>query len=79
MIEVDPHKEFMLNAIRIASLRAKLMDNELLNIGLALREDMIGPEMAVKWLSDHGLLWLVEPLPGTVGAVAIANITEPKP
>ena len=73
---IDTHKEFLLDRLRVATLRCRLMENELLSIGTALRHDMIGPDMAVRWAHDMGVLWLIEPLPGTVGAVAIANITE---
>jgi len=75
---IDTHKEFLLDRLRVATLRCRLMENELLSIGTALRHDMIGPDMAVRWAHDMGVLWLIEPLPGTVGAVAIASITEPK-
>jgi len=77
-VDEDPHKEFLLAALRVAAARVKLLDNEIASIGVALRGDLIGPDMAVKWIHDMGLMWLIEPLPGTVGAVAIANITEPK-
>ena len=70
----DPHKEFMLSALRVASARVKLMDNEITSIGVALRHDLIGPEMAVKWCHDAGLMFLIEPLPGGVGAVALLGV-----
>ena len=69
----NPHTEFMLAALRAASARCKLWDNEITAVGVALRHDMIGPEMAVKWINDLGLMFLIEPLPGVVGQVALAN------
>ncbi len=74
VMDDDSHKEFLLAALRVASSRCKLWDNEIASIGIALRSDMIGPEMAVKWAHDMGLMWLIEPLPGVVGAVALANV-----
>jgi hypothetical protein len=72
--EIEAHREFLLSALRSASLRCKLMDNELVTIGVALKHDMIGPDTAVKWLHDHDLMWLIGPLPKAVGMVAEANI-----
>ena len=70
----DPHKEFMLSALRVASSRVRLMGNEIDAIGVALSNNMIGPEMAVKWAHDLGLMFLIEPLPGAIGGVALMNV-----
>jgi len=75
----DPHKEFLLAALRVASARCKLMDNEITSIGCALRGDMIGPETAVKWITDANLLWLVEPLPDSVGATVLPTVSAEVP
>jgi hypothetical protein len=48
-------KDFLLTAIRSATLRAKLDVNELQSIGAALTHDWITPEGAIEWLSDLGL------------------------
>lgn len=69
----DDKKEFMLAALRVASARCKLMDNEITAVGVALRHDMIGPEMAVKWCYDAGLQFLIEPLPGSIGQVSLLD------
>jgi hypothetical protein len=63
------HKEFLLSAIRAAMFRCKMWENELASIGIALRYDMVGPDMAVKMVHDAGLMFMIEPLPGTVGAI----------
>ena len=76
MIDDEPQKEFMLSALRVASARIKLMDNEILSVGVALRHDMIGPAMAVKWVHELGLMYLLEPMPGAVTAIAMAETTE---
>jgi hypothetical protein len=70
----DPHKEFMLAALRVASARCKLMDNEITSIGTALKHDLISPDMAVKWAHDMNVMFLVEPIPGAVGAIAMAEM-----
>ena len=75
----DPHKEFLLAALRVASARCKLMDNEITSIGCALRGDMIGPETAVQWVRDANLLWLIEPLPNAVGAATLPTVRPEVP
>ena len=72
----DPHKEFMLAALRVASARVKVMDNEINAVGIALRDNMICAEMAVKWVHDLGLMFLIEPVPGSIGAVSLLDRAE---
>jgi hypothetical protein len=55
----DDHREFLLAALRAASLRAKLMDAELNVIGLSLKAGMVTPEMAMQWIHDEGLMPIV--------------------
>jgi hypothetical protein len=69
----DPHREFILAALRVASARAKLMDNEIMSIGVALRGRLISPEMALKWANDMGLLYLMQPIPQAVEDVAMGK------
>ena len=35
---------------------------------------MIGPETAVKWITDANLLWLIEPLPSVIGAATLPTV-----
>jgi hypothetical protein len=49
-------KELILSALRSAVIRAKLDANELSTIGVALSGDMIGPDDALAWLADIGLI-----------------------
>jgi hypothetical protein len=49
-------KDFLLIAIRSATLRAKLDVNELQSIGTALNHDWITTDHAVQWLADIGLV-----------------------
>ena len=69
----DTHREFILAALRVASARAKLMDNEIMSIGVALRGNLISPKMAVMWASDMGLLYLMQPIPKEVEDAAEAK------
>jgi len=66
----DAHREFLLSALRAASLRVKVMDADLTSIGIALRANLIGPEVAVKWLHDADLMFLVGALPPAVGLLS---------
>ncbi len=59
----ESHREFLLSALRAASLRAKMWDVELTTIGIALKSGMVGPDEAVKWLKDVGALDLVGHIP----------------
>jgi hypothetical protein len=72
----ERHREFVLAALRAAALKARLMETEINNVGVALKHNLVGPEMAIKWVHDLGLMWLVEPLPGVVGAVALTDVSE---
>jgi hypothetical protein len=48
--------EFLLSAIRAATLRARLAATEFDSIGIALRRGLVSPDEAVAWLSDLNLL-----------------------
>jgi hypothetical protein len=48
--------EFLLTAIRAATLRARAAAAEFDSIGIALRRELISPDEAVAWLDDAGLL-----------------------
>ena len=60
------HREFLLSALRAASLRAKLFDAEINSIGIALRENMITPEQAIKWIKDIGALEAIGTIPDEI-------------
>jgi hypothetical protein len=62
-LDDETHREFLLAALRVASARAKLMDSEIVAIGVALKGRLIGPETAVEWIADENLMFLVEPFP----------------
>jgi len=71
----DQHREFLLAALRAATLRAKLMEANLNEIGIALKANLIGPDMAVKWLHDENLMFLLGIMPDAIGQVAKMNLS----
>jgi hypothetical protein len=70
------HREFMLAALRTATIRCKLMEGELTEIGQALKSRMIGPELAVQMLHDQGLMYLLGKMPDGVGDIAKTFLTS---
>ena len=52
----DDRKEFILAALRGASLRAKLLETEINSIGVALKGDIIDGYTAMQWVKDIGAL-----------------------
>jgi hypothetical protein len=69
----EKHKEFLLAALRAASLRAKAMEADINTIGVALKGNLIGADTAVQWIMDAGLLHMVGGIPEEVGQVAKAQ------
>jgi hypothetical protein len=51
-----PDSEFVLAALRAATLRARLAASELDTIGLALKRNLVTVEGALAWLHDADLL-----------------------
>jgi hypothetical protein len=76
MEEEHQHVEFLLAALRAASLRAKAIDADLTTIGVALKGGLIGADTAVAWIREANLLWMVGAIPQNVGRVAAQNETE---
>jgi hypothetical protein len=66
----DIHREFLLTALRAASLRAKTWDADMTTIGVALRNGLIGSNTALAWIREAGLGWIVGAIPEEVGRVA---------
>ena len=73
MDEEEQHKEFLLAALRAASLRAKAIEADITTIGVALKSGMIGCDTAVKWITDAGLLYMVGGMPEQLGQIAKAQ------
>ena len=59
MSDGEDHREFILSALRGASLRCKLYDTEISSIGIALKARMITVEHALTWIKDAGVADLV--------------------
>ena len=53
---VLPDTEFLLSALRVATLRARLAANELDSIGVALKRGLVSYDDAMAWLHDVDLL-----------------------
>lgn len=62
----ENHREFLLAALRAASLRAKLFDADVSTIGIALKANMVTPEEAVKWIKDIGALESIGMIPDEI-------------
>ena len=71
--EEEQHREFLLVALRAATVRARLIQADLETVGVALKAGLIGSETAVAWIREAGLLWMVGALPERVGRVASQN------
>jgi hypothetical protein len=54
--QIMPDKEFLLSALRAASLRAKLTSTEMDSIGVALKRGLVSAEEAIAWLHDENLI-----------------------
>ena len=62
----ETHRDFMLSALRAASLRARMNAADLDSIGIALKARMVTADQAVKWLKDIGALDFVGMIPEEV-------------
>jgi hypothetical protein len=58
-----PDSEFLLSSIRTATLRARLVANELDTVGLSLKRELISVEGAIAWLSELKLLDHLDHMP----------------
>jgi len=75
----EGRREFLLAALRAAVLKVKLMENELLAIGVSLKHGMIGPEGVMRWVNEEGLMFLL-PQMGSDGSIdTSATSASPKP
>ena len=78
MVEEDEHREFLLNALRAATLRARCLAADCETIGVALKGNMISADTAVAWIRDANLMWLVGAIPEEIGRIAKANPPTPE-
>ncbi len=65
-------REFVLSALRCTCLRVRLIEKELEQIGTALKEELISPNVALEWAEEVA--------PGCVGfiptTVYLAGVTN---
>jgi hypothetical protein len=54
--EMQEVAKLLLSALRTAALKAKIDAAEIETIGIALKAGMIGPDDAVAWLNEIGLV-----------------------
>jgi hypothetical protein len=66
----EKHRRFVLQALRAASLEAKLWAEELIHVGQSLKDDVIDTDEAVRWVMDRNLLWLVKMVPEELARIA---------
>lgn len=52
--------DYLLAAMRCARLRLQLLQNELDQIGIAMKTGMVSDENALVWLSEVGLLQFID-------------------
>jgi hypothetical protein len=69
----DDHKDFVLSALRSASLRARMYEIEIQSIGIALKGDMISVIEALKWIKDIGAWELIGKIPDEIVETAEKN------
>jgi hypothetical protein len=66
----EAHRDFLLAALRAASLRAKMMEGEISSVGIALKGNMVTVGQAVKWLKDIGALDFIGMIPEAIAKEA---------
>jgi hypothetical protein len=69
----DDHKDFVLSALRSASLRARMYEIEIQSIGIALKGDMVSVIEALKWIKDIGAWELIGKIPDEIVEAAEKN------
>jgi hypothetical protein len=56
----DGFRDYLIAAIHCGRLRAQLLQNELNEIGVALKADLVSSEAAIYWLDEVGGLPFVD-------------------
>jgi hypothetical protein len=60
MGETNGDREYLMQVLRAATARAKLISNTLESIGVALRQKAISVEDAMQWAKDEEILDLLQ-------------------
>jgi hypothetical protein len=58
--ESNGDREYLMQVLRAATARAKLISNQLDTIGVALRQKAVSVEDAMLWAADEGLLDMLQ-------------------
>jgi hypothetical protein len=58
--ETNGDREYLMQVLRAATARAKLISNTLDTIGVALRQKAVSVEDAMVWARDEGILDLLQ-------------------
>ena len=58
--ESNGDREYLMQVLRAATARAKLISNQLDTIGVALRQKAVSVEDALLWARDEGILDLLQ-------------------
>ena len=64
------NEAMVLHGLRAAVLKARLIENELLAIGVSLKHGMIEPEGVMRWLHEEGLMFLMPEVFTDAGSTA---------
>jgi hypothetical protein len=58
--ESNGDREFLMQVLRAATARSKLISNQLDTIGVALRQKAVTVEEALQWAIDEGIIDLLQ-------------------
>ena len=58
--ETTGDREYLMQVLRAATARAKLISNTLDSIGMALRQRAVSVEDAMRWAHDEGIIDLLQ-------------------
>jgi hypothetical protein len=58
--ETNGDREYLMQVLRAATARAKLISNTLDTIGIALRQRAVSVEDAMQWAADEGIVDLLQ-------------------
>jgi hypothetical protein len=58
--ETNGDREYLMQVLRAATARAKLISNQLDTIGVALRQKAVTVEDALQWAHDEGIIDLLQ-------------------
>lgn len=58
--ETNGDREYLMQVLRAATARAKLIAHQLDSIGIALRQKAVSVEDAIQWAIDEGIIDLLQ-------------------